>query len=288
MSETKNDSTASEPTYIITSPVASESAKKGGVQKKYVIFGVVTVLIFGLIIAAVLIGMHMFTEAQKEIVRFSFEFKGSKNNDVKQDVEADPNDNVVMYHVTQEGQDAYIVNDFNRLIQVVKLTVNDMTQCFVTPLNISEAMKPSEIVDAKSMTGTQKRTTLPYQIATDPVVDRSFLPKKAADMCSGISLYWVHKKCLDSKNEIPTNSTQSDSGLSKRAIYYMGTKYGMGGLGGCCWAYWACYVRMTEYFDGYYYTCDTYIQTNTCCGPIAYPYCQNIYYQYWYTPGMVC
>lgn len=285
MSEGKTESTTIEPTYIITA--SNESPKKSGVQKKYIIGAVTAVLVVGLVIAAILIGMHIFAEAQKEIVRFSFEFKGSKDNDIKQDVEADPNDNVVMYHLTQEGQDAYIVNDFNRGMQFIKLTVNDMTSCFVTPLNVSEAMNPSQIIDSKSMTGTQRKSSLPYQITSEPVADRSFLPKKASDMCSGVSLYWVHKKCLEPQNEI-TNGTQSGSGLSKRSLYYMGTQYGMGGLGGCCWAYWACYVQMTEYIDGPYHTCYTYYQTGTCCGTIAYPYCTYLYYQYWYTPGLVC
>lgn len=281
------------PTYIVTSE--SSEKTKNGKQKKYIIISVAGLLVVGMIIAAVLISMHMFTQAQKDIVKFSFQFKGSKDNDVNQEVTADPNDNVVMFHVTQEGQDAYIVNDFNKGMQFIKLTVDSQTSCFVTPLNMSEALSPSQIKDADSMKNAdgKKKAEAPFQIASEPVVDRSFLTKKAADMCKGVTLYWVHKKCLDSKQELPSNNStnigNSDTGRTKRSIYIMSPVYGMYGLGGCCSAYWACYLRMTEYISAYgVHTCYTYYQTGSCCGAIAYPYCQNLYYSRWATPGLVC
>lgn len=50
------------------------------------------------------------------LFQFTFQFKGRNNEDINQEVVSDPNDNVVQYHVTKEGQDAYVVNDFNRVI----------------------------------------------------------------------------------------------------------------------------------------------------------------------------
>ena len=47
--------------------------------------------------------------------QFQLQFKGSDNQDTKQDVTSDPNENVVTYHVTKPGQDAYIVDDFNKV-----------------------------------------------------------------------------------------------------------------------------------------------------------------------------
>jgi hypothetical protein len=296
MSETKPTETFDTPTYMVTTERPNEStpARKGP-QTKYIAIAVAAVLTVGLIIGGIVLGVYFFTQAQKEIVKFSFQFKGSKNNDINQEVESDPNDNVVMYHMSQTGHDAYVVNDFNKGLQIIKITVDDAgTNCFVTPLNVSEALDPSLIKDSTSMTGSGNRKggSLPFQIEHTPVADRSFLTKKAADLCSGVSLYWANKKCMDPEKLVPTNDT---SAISKRSIYYMGTKYRMGGLGGCCWAYWACYVQMTEYFDGVYYYCNTYYQTTWCCSPnsyynppIEYPYCQNMYYAYWYTPGMVC
>jgi hypothetical protein len=298
MSETKPAETLEVPTYIVSGEHTSESkpARKGP-QTKYIAMAVAAVLIVGLVILGIILGVYFFTQAQKEIVKFSFQFKGSHNNDINQDVESDANDNVVAYHVTQEGYDAWIVNDFNKGIQVIKIAVEDAgTNCFVTPLNVSEAMDPSKIKDASSMTGKGGKKgspSLPYQIEHTPVADRSFLTKKAVDLCSGVSLYWANKKCMDSDNMVSNNDTSAIK--HKRSIYYMGTKYGMGGLGGCCYAYWACYVQMTEYYDGVYYTCNTYYQTTWCCyqnayynPPIVYPQCATLYYAHWYTPGMVC
>jgi hypothetical protein len=290
MADGKVPAESDSPTYIVT----PEQSKKG-VQKKYIIMGVSAVLVVGLILAAILIGMHMFSEAQKEIVKFSLQFKGSQNQDVNQDVVSDPNDNVVMFTVTSEGKIVNIVNDFNKALQIVKFATDDgKTSCYVTILNVSEAMDPSKITGKDSMTGSQggKGPSTPYKVASDPVKDRSFMTKKAADMCSGVSVYWAQKNCMDGI-ALPQNST--DGGLVKRTLYNMSPYQRMGGVGGCCIAYWACYVQMTEYISGTYHQCQTYYETGWCCGanpyynpPIAYPYCANLYSACWYTPGLAC
>lgn len=38
-----------------------------------------------------------------------------------------------------------------------------------------------------------------YTIYNDPVVDRTFLPKKALDLCKNIPLNWVVKHCESQK-----------------------------------------------------------------------------------------
>jgi len=297
MNDTKPTDTLELPAYMVTAESSAESkAARKGPQTKYIAAAVAAVLIVGLIITGIVLGVYYNAEAQKEIVKFSFQFKGSQNNDVTQNVISDPNDNVVMYHMSQPGKDAYVVNDFNKGLQIIKIVVDNAdTNCFVTILNVTDALDPSKIKDSSSMLGTgdRKGASLPYQIQHTPVADRSFLTKKAADMCSGVSLYWANKNCLSSDNVVPANTT---TGISKRSIYHMQPLYRMGGLGDCCAAYWACYVQMTEYYDGNgHYHCSTYYQTTWCCyannyyyPPIQYPQCTNLYYAYWHTPGEIC
>ena len=53
-----------------------------------------------------------------------------------------------------------------------------------------------------SNTGTQ--TML---LSNTPVSDRSFLTKKAADMCAGVSVYWAYRHCPTAMDSTKMNST---------------------------------------------------------------------------------
>jgi len=279
------------PTYIITSPPSSEAreSSNGSIQKKHVLIGVSFVVVTGLVIAAILIGMHMFTQGHKDIVKYSTNFKSSSDGeDVNQDVEADPNDNVVKYHVTKNGQDVTIVNDFNRDLQVVKLSTADDTNCYVSPLNRSASLDPSHVNELESKNGDKGRQQEMFSVSSTPVADRSFLPKKAIDMCKGVSVYWAYRSCQGQQADPSAmNQTKSDD-RQRRAIYLMNKQHGMYGLGGCCLAVWACQVDITETIQGGIHRCNIYYRAGTCCGVIAAPYCNNVYYAKWQTPGMTC
>jgi hypothetical protein len=276
------------PTYIVSGEAGGKAApSRGGIQKKHVLIGVSVVVVIGLIITGILVGMYIFSEAQKDIVKFSLKFKGSDNEDVDQVVESDPNDNVVMYHLSKPGQEVYVVNDFNKDMQIVKMTNDEGTNCYVAPLNRSAAMDPSQITgpDSKNPNGEDESDPRAYTTSNTPVVDRSFLTKKAMDMCKGVSLYWAYRQCGQPIDAGQVNTTDVKD-RSKRSIYYMGTYNGLPGLGGCCWAYHACQVRMYESIVGGRHYCNTYITRGTCCS--VNRYCWNYYYYRWRTPGLVC
>ena len=190
------------PTYIVTTACEKDQhSKKSGVTKRHVLYAVSAVLVIALILVAILVGLYMFTQSQKEITKLAFQFKNLDNEDINQEVESDPNDNVVQYHVTKEGQDVYIVNDFNRGMQVVKITENGESACYITALNRSAAGDPS----LTSLITTPDKVTIKgasytYSRLDDPVVDRSFLTQKALDLCKGVSLNWIVKNC-DTQNE---------------------------------------------------------------------------------------
>jgi hypothetical protein len=278
------------PTYFVAAPRSNEeSVNKGKVQKKHVLIGVSLVVVAGLVLAAILIGMHMFSQTQKDIIQFSLNFKSKTDGeDMKQDVEADPNDNVVKFHVNKNGQDVTIVNDFNRDIQVVRLETAESTNCYVSPLNRTAAMDPSQINDLQTKSGERERKQELFTVSNTPVADRSFLPKKAADMCQGVSVYWAYRSCQGQQADPSAMNKTLSGDRQRRDIWVMQPYYGLPGLGGCCYAYYACAVQMTETIQGIYHTCETYVWTGTCCGAVAYPYCQNWYYGHWYTPGLAC
>jgi len=265
------------PAYIVTSG-SDEASTTKGMQKKHVVIIVVGLIILaGLIIAGILVGIHITKEAEKEIAKFQLDFKSTTDGkDVKQDVVSDPNDNVVMFHVTKDGKDAYIVNDFNRDMQVVKMEMEFGTNCYISALNRSASMDPSQLnspdLKTKSDGGRNSISTI-YIMSSHPVSDRSFLPKKAQEMCKDVSVYWAYRGC----NAPSTNGTDEMKMRQRRDIYYAGTWNGYPCYNGCCYTVCSCEGRIVEYSNGYSVYCE-YFVSNSC------PYTsfrQN-------TPGLNC
>ena len=221
------------PAYIVASACEKDQpSKTSGITKRHVLYAVSAVLVIAIILVAILVGVYMFTESQKEITKFAFQFKNSKDEVINQEVESDPNDNVVQHHVTREGQDVYIVNDYNRGMKVVKITEDGESGCFVTALNRTAdplLITEPDIVKTNETNG--------YIRLHDPVVDRSFLTKKARDLCKDVPLNWIVKDC----------GTHDETGVSggrgKRAC-----------ITACGYRVCSCYVRF------YYYNGRCYFQ----------------------------
>jgi len=244
------------PTYIVTSQSheASNGSAGKGIQKKHVLVGAGIILLSGLIIAGILVGMHIFAETQKDIIEFSLNFKStSDGGNVKQDVVSDPNDNVVQYHVTKDGQDFYIVSDFNKDIQVVRMESDSGVNCYVSPLNRSAALDPSQITgpDMNSNDNTTGGATV-FTVSRSAISDRSFLPKKAQDLCKDVPTYWAYRSC----------SSQSDEdavahGRQRRMVCKIG----------CGMKICACLnVRLHQYKIGIRIYCVFYWYCNKPCG----------------------
>jgi hypothetical protein len=272
-------------TYVVTpssNEVFNHSSNKG-IQKKHVLIVVGLIILAGLIIAGILVGMYIFAEAQKEIVKFSLNFKSSiDGRNIKQDVESDPNDNVVTYHITKNGREVYIVNDFNRDMQVVKMEMDYGTNCFISALNRSAAVDPSNI-NGLQAGSNDKRSTELFSVSSSPITDRSFLPKKAQAMCAGVSVYWAYRGCTNQKIEPTYLNTTDQNDRSRRAISVAGTYQGLPCLNGCCWTICSCRVEMTETATG----CNVFYWTG-CCSVVAQPYCSNTYLIKQPTPGKTC
>jgi len=183
------------PPYVFTSaePVAEENtmfSEKLRTTKALVIIGIVAVLIVAIITTGVLLGIFLYTDAQLEILKFT----KVRSENQYQDVVDDPNTNVVQYHVRDGDQDAWVVNDFNRDIQTMKVQTMVRTNCYVTALNHSLALRPSEIEGPESYNANQT-VSLEYRKTNTPVADTSFLHETAQKLCKGVSVYWLYPRC---------------------------------------------------------------------------------------------
>jgi hypothetical protein len=176
----------------------------------------------------------------------------------KQDVTSDPNENVVQYHVSNPSHDAYIINDFNRDIQVAKIVNDGRTTCYVSPLNRTNAMDPSKITEPDTAPPTSV-LSLMYRVSDTPIVDTSFLGKTARDACKGISVYWLYPYCSDGIANKAMN--ESNHPMSKRQTTKNSPPY-----------YCANSILVKSSYDGQYYNvpCVTGCCQTVCAAKVDY------------------
>lgn len=207
MSEDKK--TDDTPTVVFAETPAEAPRRK---TKKFVIIAVSGILAAAIILTAILVGMYIFTKAQMDIVQYTMQL-GDRS---KQDVTSDPNENVVQFHVSSPGHDAWIVNDFNKDIQLVKVVSEGRTNCYVSPLNRTNAMDPSKITGPGTTTDATDSVSVVYRVSDTPVTDTSFLGKTATATCKGISIYWLYPTCAKDDLNKFTNGTTGDHPKQKR------------------------------------------------------------------------
>lgn len=214
MSEDKM--TTNSPAFVISTSegrLAGEAPKSRS-YKKYAIIAVSGILAVAIILAAILVGMHLFTQAQKDIVKFSY----NSGKNTKEEVTSDPNTNTVQYHVNGETYEAWVINDFNRDIQVMKVHSDMGTSCYLTALNRTTANDPATIKPPSA--GNQRTNStysLKYLSANTPISDSTFLCRTARDVCSGVSTYWLFPVC---------EGSQSITGRQKRRKWGLTIHFG--------------------------------------------------------------
>jgi len=184
--------------FVSGAEMSTSAVAKTRSYKKYAIIAVCSIATIAIILAAILVGMYLFSESQKDIVKLSF----SWDKDTKTEVSADSDTNIVQYHVTGRSYEAWVVDDFNRDIRVLKVQKDSSgTNCYAIPLNRTQAADPAQIDALSKDYGLKKNATveLSYETASTPILDVTFTSKTARKMCDGISTYWLYPKCEASK-----------------------------------------------------------------------------------------
>jgi uncharacterized protein YxeA len=270
------------PSVVYTETQAAAPPRK---TKKYVIIAVSGILAVAIILAAILVGMYMFTKAQLDIVQYTMKM----GDNGKQDVTSDPNENVVQYHVSGPQHDTWIVNDFNKDIQLLKIVSEGKTNCYLSALNRTNTMDPSKI-NGPDKTEPKDVVSLVYRVSDTPIADASFLSKTARDMCKGISVYWLYPSCSDGTKNMANNGTDVDHPKSKRQTTYDNSPYWVRTYSyyhssydgqwyyvpcytGCCRKMCACEISISAYYSGGYYHCSW-----------AYKGCDAVPYLWDYNP----
>jgi len=164
-------------------------------------------------------------EGNKENLQLSLSLKDSSAVDVQQNVSTDANANIIIYHVVMDGIDVTINDDFDKNIQLLKISTDLGTGCFVTPLNRSHSFDPNMLsVPSKYQVATQNKqvnassmdtTEMSYDVAPTPINDTTFLGKRANALCANIPIYWLQPSCT---GPATTTAAVSDHVRTKRGF----------------------------------------------------------------------
>lgn len=181
--------------------------------------------------------------------------KDKDNKNVTQDVSADANANIVQYHVLKDDVEAWILQDFDKDIQVTKLLTDSSVGCYVTQLNRSAAVDPKAIPSTTPKTDSKTPSMqLVYKVSERPISDISFLGRRPNELCKNIPTFWMEPYCDDGSHTSQPNTTSPDR--RKRSTF-------------CA----TC--------GGYYCACG-------CCGLVCGRFASNTYHWYYSNGYYVC
>jgi len=213
MSDEKQSTT--EPTVIITPSQVSEGKPKSRLTKKHVLVAVVSLVIAGLVLTAVLVGIRLYTDHDLEILKYTLQANG-----ISQNVSVD--NNVVIIHVQKDGADTWILQDFDREIQVAKVLNEGKASCYVTVLNRSVAIDAASVPDtAPTMNDHSPSQGVRYQIVPQRIADISYLGKKASSLCQNIPTYHATPDCGQVTANTTGLATTNDQRSKRQTYYYM-------------------------------------------------------------------
>lgn len=197
-----------------------------------------------MVITGIVLGVYFFLQSTTEIVKKTYEFKKEDGESVKEDVSADVKENYVQYHLKDDDSEVWVIDDFNRELQLMKVTDDGGTSCFILPLNASDNAMPNAVLNASSPRDGVESEKVNYQLSESAIKDKSILGAHGQKLCKNIDVHWMIPSCEDASNP---DETKTEVGRQKRRIcvrYYY--RYRCYYRLYCSWG--RCYWRRTCYY----------------------------------------
>lgn len=258
------ETTNEQPTTFVISEPAGKSLKSR-LTKKHVLIGVISLLVTGLVVTAVLVSVRMVMDNNLAVLKYSM-----NSNGVQQNVST--SENSVMYSVTKDNVQAWIVQDFDKGLQISKVLVDGQTTCYVTALNRSAATDPSSIpTTAPTVKDSSSPTHSIYKVLPDKIPEISFLGKRGSALCQNIPTYHAVPDCSQpakADSSMLQGNSSAVGQRSKRSPAICAIYQGHYCYCGCCWMVcgsFRSYSYVCYYLNGYWY-CTYYMNYVTAYG----------------------
>lgn len=288
-SDEKQNTTTEQPTtpYVFVQPTM-EKLKAAGLSRKHVLIAGTCLAVTVLVVTCVLVAIRVYTDSNMEMLKYEMTMKDRDNNSVSQDVSADVDANIVKYHIVKDGIETWIIQDFDKDIQVSKVVTDSSVGCYVNHLNRSLASDPGAIPSATPKTDSNTPSVqLVYKVSENPISDISFLGRRPAKMCENIPTYWMEPSCEGGASPDDANNGTSAGGGAERRKRASFCTY-CGGYHcscGCCGLVCGRFATYSYYwyFSNGYYVC-VYQMYYVSCNINLRPYGCRYGGRNWYYP----
>lgn len=165
-------------------------------QRKCVIAAATCVVLCCLIVIGVLVGIKLYWLMTSDITKYTLQFNDGKRQ-IDENITRSVKENFVEFHVVDpddENVQYWVLQDFNRYLQVMKYQSHRDAACFILPLNISRAYPMNSKANNKTSCSNNdgsKRVTLYFEMSTYPIKETSILGSRGTDLCADLSAFWV-------------------------------------------------------------------------------------------------
>jgi len=187
-----------------------------------------------------------------DIVKFHMPVK--ENSDVMQFVHSSVKENYVQYIIeVSDTEKSWVLDDFNTNLEIMKNENNGHSICFVSKLNRSEAMAPSDTIP--EMMPYKQNNHGVYTPDEEPTEDLSFLSPRSRELCEGANVYWLNPAevidvtdpsvLIDDDDEEPAETHVGHR--SKRNVRTCHTS--------CCWLVCCCNTHHFVWESSESFTC---------------------------------
>jgi hypothetical protein len=183
--------------------------QKSEAIKKHVILAVSCVLVTVIVVIGILVGAKFFLDATNAVVTRSFTFAatGDSGKQVTEDITSDSVENVLVYHVKEDDKETWILEDYNKNIQLMKIRSDSTYSCYLTPFNGSLTTVPDidELTapdNSDSGDAVSEGDEVYLRTATSPIKDKTMLGKSGRALCADIDVVWVIPACQDDKSPL--------------------------------------------------------------------------------------
>lgn len=205
---------------MTTSEVIREFIAPIKLKKSRLAFSVTCAFVSVCIIVGVLVGVKFFLDSANDTVKRSFEFASSGNRKVKEEVSTSLKDNLVQYHKNDDDGEIWVINDYNRDIQILKVSRETGMICYVTPLNRSDTSPPEAITNITAPNGDIETDNRRFDVSLSPISDKSIVGPTGQKLCENIDVHWMVPQPCPPQASSSSNgtSTLSSAGRQRRDI----------------------------------------------------------------------
>lgn len=159
----------------------------------------------------------------QDMIKMSMRFRGFDDIDTEQHVTCATSEKYVMYHVTKQTETAWILDDFQRSLQIMKISTAEGSICYVTHLNLTKSTSPDAyglqlFSDDGAAVGEQTRFQTTFVADEMQLDDVSHLGTQAQNLCADTPVFWIRPVTVITASSATSDTHHRDKRNVKKCM----------------------------------------------------------------------